>query len=163
MTTEKKLETLWNAANKAWDDAFGGWEWDELTPKHFLMGENEEENGFAFFLGVSDNADSGMLWIEYEPEADRVKVVIKNRPIHAKYKEDLKALFEKYAPFDMKVSYVKSTTPVLSRTEKVKPKEMLRFFKAFRKAYQEHYPLFYMFTVSAKEWNDGFYITSSDC
>ena len=27
----------------------------------------------------------------------------------------------------------------------------------------ENYPLFYMFTVSAKEWYDGFAIKGSDC
>ena len=63
----------------------------------------------------------------------------------------------------MKVSYERKTTPVISRKEKVEPKDFVKFFREFRKAYNENYPLFYMFTVSAKEWYDGFSIEGADC
>ena len=78
-------------------------------------------------------------------------------------KDDLKTLFEKYAPFNMQVKYERTSTPVLWRVEKLEPKDFLQFFKDFRKASDECYPLFYMFTVSAKEWYDGFYIEGADC
>ena len=63
----------------------------------------------------------------------------------------------------MKVSYEGKTTPVISRKEKVEPKDFLQFFREFKKAYDEYYPLFYMFTVSAQQWYDGFYIDFCDC
>ena len=49
------------------------------------------------------------------------------------------------------------------RKEKVEPENLLKFFKEFKVAYKEHYPLFYMFTVSAKELYDGTCVTSGDC
>jgi hypothetical protein len=75
----------------------------------------------------------------------------------------MKSLFEKYAPFNMQVKYERNSTPILWRVEKLEPKDFLQFFKDFRKAYDEFYPLFYMFTVSAKAWYDGFAIEGADC
>lgn len=63
----------------------------------------------------------------------------------------------------MKVSYERNTTPIISRKEKVETKDLLQFFKEFKTAYKENYPLFYMFTVSAKAWYDGFNIFGSGC
>lgn len=62
----------------------------------------------------------------------------------------------------MKVSFERKTTPLISRKERVEPKDMLKFFKDFRKAYNEYYPLFYMFSVGSKEWYNGFNIIGSD-
>lgn len=71
-----------------------------------------------------------------------VGIYVKDRPIQAKFKEDLKSLFEKYSPFNMKVSYKNSTIPVLFRKEKVEAKDLLKFFNEFKKAYKENYPFF---------------------
>ena len=162
---EKKKEDLYDAVNKAWDNVFDGWEWieSESNPNMFILGENDPENGFAFFLAGCEDSYGGIIWIEYEPEKDMVGVYIRERSIQAKFTEDLKNLFEKYSPFDMKVSFKWKTVPIISRKEKVEPKDLLNFFKDFRKAYNEYYPLFYMFSVSAKEWYDGFSILGSDC
>ena len=46
--------------------------------------------------------------------------------------DDLKTLFEKYAPFNMLVKYERKSTPVLWREEKLEPKDFLQFFKEFR-------------------------------
>ena len=165
MTNEQKKKALCKAISAAWADAFGGW--DDLymadhpnTPK---LGVETNEEGFAFFLAGCRDVYGGWIWVEYDPGKDIVGIYIKNRPIQAKFKDDLKTLFEKYSPFDMKVSYERKTTPVISRKEKVEPKAFLKFFREFRKAYNENYPLFYMFTVCAKEWYDGFAIEGADC
>jgi hypothetical protein len=63
----------------------------------------------------------------------------------------------------MAVTYNEQFTPVISRKENVLPTDFFRFFKEFRKAYDEYYPLFYMFAVAAENWYDGFYIEGSDC
>ena len=164
MTIEKKLESLYAAVNKSWNDAFDGWEWLEIEGKsnRFLLGENDPQNGFAFLIGANEEMYNGMIWIEYAPEKDMVELYILGRPIQTKFKEDFKSLFEKYSPFDMKVSY-KNTTPVFSRKEKVEPSGLLAFFDEFKKAYKEYYPLFYMFTAGEKERYEGFCINGEDC
>ena len=165
MTAEAKKEALYKAVNTAWNGAFDGWEWleNEESGKPLLLGEDTAENGFAFFLAGCRDAYGGWIWIEYEPEKDLVGIYIKDRPILAKFKDDLKALFEKHAPFGMQVKYERKTTPIIWRKEKVEPKDFLAFFRGFKQAYNENYPLFYMFTVSAKGWYDGFEIASADC
>ena len=165
MTNEQKLDALYKAVNSAWDDAFDGWEWDESEDKPgvYILGEPSNENGFAFFLAGCEDTYGGWIWIEYVPERDIVGLYIKDRPIQAKFKDDLKSLFEKHAPFEMKLAFERQTTPVLSRKEKVETKDLLKFFREFRKAYKEYYPVFYMVTVSAKEWYDGFSIEGSGC
>ena len=165
MTSEQKMDALYRVVNSAWDDAFDGWDWDEIEEKPgvFIIGEPTNENGFTFFLAGCRDTYGGWIWVEYEPEKDIVGIYIKDRPIQAKFKDDLKYLFEKHSPFNMKVSFERQTTPVVSRKEKVEPKDFLKFFKEFRKAYNEYYPLFYMVSVSAKGWYDGFCIEGSDC
>ena len=165
MTTEQKLEALYNAVNKAWDNAFDGWEWDEPESKSkpYILGEKHSDYGFAFFLGGCEDFWGGLIWIEYEPQKDIIGIYIKERPIKDYLVEDLKNLFEKHSPFNMKVSYQRKTTPIISRKEKVEPENFLKFFKEFKSAYKEHYPLFYMFTVSAKEMFDGTCVTCGDC
>ena len=164
MTNEQKLETLYKAVNTAWDDAFDGWEWEESDKLGlFILGEPSNENGFTFFLAGCEDTYGGWIWIEYEPEKNIVGLYIKDRPIQTKFKDDLKALFAKHAPFDMKLTFERQTTPILSRKEKVETKDLLKFFREFRKAYKEYYPLVYMVSVSAKEWYDGFNIAGSDC
>lgn len=165
MTIEEKFDALYNAANKAWKGAFEGWEWyeDSVASKKYVLGEKNQGNGFAFFLAGCRDSYGGLFWVEYDAQKDTVGIFVKERPIQEKFKEDLKSLFEKYAPFQMQVKYERTSTPVLWRVEKVEPENFLQFFKDFRKAYDEFYPLFYMFTVSAKAWYDGFSIASSDC
>ena len=165
MTNDQKLDALYKAVNNAWDDAFDGWEWDESEnkPGVFVFGEPSNKNGFTFYLAGCEDTYGGWIWIEYDPAKDIVGIFIKDRPIQVKFKDDLKALFEKYSPFNMQVSFERRTTPVIWRKEKVEPKDFLKYFREFRKAYNENYPLFYMFTVSAKEWYDGFAIEGADC
>lgn len=165
MTTEKKLEALYSAVNNAWDDAFDGWEWSESenNPNVFILGENTIDNGYTFFLSGCEDIYGGWIWIEYEPEKDIVGIYVKDRPIQPKFKEDLKNLFEKYSPFNMKVRFERNTTPILYRKEVVELKGLTKYFKEFKKAYSANYPLFYMFTVSAKEWYDEFRICGADC
>ena len=166
-TNELKLEALRKAVNSAWGNAFDGWEWDESEDKPglFVLGDPTQDHGYTFFLaGFEDGYGgwvySGWIWIEYEPKKDIVGVYIKNGPIQAKFKDDLKAVFEKHAPFGMQLSFERQTTPIISRKEKVESKDLLQFFKDFRKAYNEYYPVFYMVTVSTKQWYDGFHITN---
>ena len=166
MTIEQKKEALYKAMNTAWDGAFEGWEdfgESEQDPNVGIMGVRTNDEGFAFFLAGCRDTYGGWIWVEYDPTKDIVGIFIKNRPIQAKFKEDIKALFEKYSPFGMKVSYESVTTPVISRKEKVEPKDFVNFFRDFRTAYDEYYPLFYMVSVSAIKWYDGFYIAGADC
>ena len=165
MTIKDKFDALYNAANKAWDGAFDGWEWDEsnVESKRYVLGEKTNTNGFAFFTAGCRDIYGGLIWVEYDAKEDTLGIFVKDRPIQEKFMDDLKTLFEKYAPFNMQVKYERKSTPVLWRKEKVEPKYFLQFFKEFRKAYDEFYPLFYMFSVSAKGWYDGFYIEGSDC
>ena len=165
MTVEQKLDALYNAVNKAWDNAFYGWEWmkPESKSKPYILGEKSSEYGFAFFLGGNEAVWGGLIWIEYAPQKDIVGIYIKNKPIKDYLTDDLKNLFEKHSPFNMSVSYQRKTTPIISRTEKVEPQNLLNYFREFRKAYKEYYPLFYMFDVSEKEFFDGICVTSGDC
>lgn len=165
MTTEKKLETLCIAANKAWDDTFYDCDMEQLddNPKVFTLGEQTDENGYLFFLAGCRDTYGGWLWIEYEPEDDLVGIYIKDRPIQPKFKEDIEKLFEKHSPFNMRVSFEGESTPIISCKEKVLPENLEEFFRGFREAYDENYPLFYMVSVSAKKWYDGFCISFADC
>ena len=163
---EQKLDALRQAVDAVWDGDISGWEleedWDK--PGLYAIGEKNNENGdLMLFLGSNDKTHSGWIWIEYEPEKDLVGIYIKDRPIQAKFKEDIKALFEKHAPFGMKLSFERETTPLISKKETVEVEDLPKFFEEFRKAYNEYYPLFYMFTVSAQEWNEGFFVLSSYC
>ncbi len=165
MTVEQKLEALYNAVNKAWDDAFDEWEWEpnKENPKQFMLGARTPRYGFRFYLAGCRDTYGGWIWIEYEPEEDLVGIYIEDRPILETMKDELKNLFEKYSPFNMKVTYEDGYTPIIFRKEKVELENLLKYFTEFKEAYDKHYPLFYMFSVSAKRWYDGFYIAGSDC
>lgn len=163
MTNEEKLELLFDSTNRVWKNTFDGWEWDEVNPNRFLLGENNEKNGFAFFVGVNGVINSGLFWIEYEPEIDQVEVFVKGSAVIDEFKDDFKNLFEKYSPFNMKVSFDENSVPLLSRKEIVKPEDFDTFFTEFKEVYQAYYPLFYMFTISEKQLNEGFYIEGMDC
>ena len=163
---KQKMDALYQAVNSAWGNAFCGWEWDKSDkPGLFILGDPTRDHGHTFFLaGFEDEYGgwvySGWIWIEYEPEKDLVGIYIKNESIKAKFKDDLKAAFKKHAPFGMKLSFERQTTPIISKNEKVEVKDLLKYFKDFRKAYNEYYPLFYMVTVSTKQWYDRFHITN---
>ena len=165
MTIEEKNEALVNAVNKTWDNAFYDWEMeqDKDNPNLYLLGDRTNENGYLFFLAGCRDTYGGWVWIEYEPNEDTVGIYIKDRPIQSKFKEDITHIFEKYSPFGMKVRYEGESTPVIFRKEKVLPEDFEKFFREFRNAYDEYYPLFYMVSVSAKKWYDGFYIAFADC
>ena len=165
MTAGDKLINFYSKVNKAWDAAFDGWEWLEDKKNHgtFILGEKSLKYGYAFHLAGCEDCYGSWIWLEYEPEKDLVGLYIKDRPVLPKFKGDLQNLFEKYAPFDMELSFEKDGAPVLSRKEQVRPEELLRYFEEFKLAYSENYPLFYMLTVSAQKWYDGFNIWGSDC
>ena len=163
---KQKMDVLYQAVNSEWENAFCGWEWDESDkPGLFILGDPTRDHGYTFFLaGFEDGYGgwvySGWIWIEYEPEKDVVGIYIKNEPIKEKFKDDLMVAFDKHAPFGMKLSFENQTTPIISRKEKVEVQDLQQFFKDFRQAYNEYYPLFYMVTVSTKQWYDGFHVTN---
>ena len=165
MTIEQKKEALINAVSEAWDNPFYDWDLEasEGNPDVYVLGEKEYGKGFIFFMDGCRDIYGGVIWVEYEPEKDFVGIYIKDRPIQQKFKEDIIHLFEKHAPFNMKVSFENESTPIISRKEKVQPQDLVKFFKDFRVAYDEYYPLFYMVTVSAIKWYDGFHIDGADC
>lgn len=163
---KQKLGALRQAVDTAWGGDVSGWDLEEAwdKPGMYTIGEKTNDNGdLILFLGSNENTHSGWIWIEYEPAKDLVGIYIKDRPIQEKFKEDIMALFEKHAPFGMKLSFEQQTTPVISKKERVEVENLPKFFMDFRKTYNEYYPLFYMVSVSAKEWNEGFFVLSSYC
>lgn len=162
---EQKKEALINAVIKAWDDPFCDWELEESedNPNVLVLGTKTPKTGFVFFMAGCRDLYGGIIWVEYEPEEDLVGIYIKDRAVQPQFKEDIVNLFEKYAPFNMKVSFEGESTPIISRKEKVEPQDFVNFFEDFRAAYDKYYPLFYMVTVSAIKWYDGFYIAGADC
>ena len=165
MTTEEKLDALYEAVNKAWDGVFEGLDWIETeeNSNRFMLGEDTTEHFFCFFLAGCRDTYGGWIWVEYAPEENKVGIYIKDRPIQPYLKDDLKNLFEKHAPFGMEVVYEKESTPIIRREETVLPENLEDFFAQFKAAYDAHYALFYMFSVSAIRWYDGFCIDCSDC
>ncbi len=166
MTIEQKKEALRNALSETLSSTFGVIEWEESKdkPNLFMLDRKETERAErTMYLAGCHDTYGGAISFKYEPEDDIVGVYIKDRPIQAKFKDDLLNLFDKYSPFGMKLSFDEKLTPILSREEKVEPKDFLSFLGEFRKAYDEYYPLFYMITVSAIEWYDGFRIGSTYC
>ena len=161
MTIEEKKQALHSAIDKAWGRTpFYGAKWHESKPNLFVLGEKTFKTGCllltAMMIDIECTINSGIIWFEYEPEKDLVGIYIKEGSIQQKFKEDFKALFEKYAPFNMKMTYERKTTPIISRVEKVEPKGFVQYLKEFKKAYRENYPLFYMFTVGRKDWYESF-------
>lgn len=165
MTVEQKKEALINAVGITLDEGFMEWglEASQDNSEVFIMGEKNPQNGFMFFMAGCRDTYGGWFWIEYEPKTDFVAIYIKDRPIQEKFKYDLKNLFEKHSPFNMTITYDENSAPIIFRKEKVLPEDFESFFRGFREAYDEYYPLFYMVSVSAKAWYDGFYIAGSDC
>lgn len=160
MTFEEKKEALRNAAKKVWKEDFCYCDMvqSEDNPNVFLLGSKSRKDGYLAFLDGCRDIPGGFLWIEYEPKEDLVALYIKDRPVQEKFKEDIVNLFEKHSPLNMKVYFEEESTPIISYKEKVLPEAFEQFFVRFREAYDEYYPLFYMVTVSAKEWYDGFHI-----
>lgn len=157
MTNEEKQKVLYADINESWDNAFDGWLWFEAegNPNRFILGENHPElTGLAFFVGMNDWWPSGTIWIEYEPEKDAVEIIMEGRPIEEQFIGDFKALFEKYSPFGMEVTF-KEAIPVISKKATVEPTNFLEFFDDFKEAYEEYYPLFYMFSA---EFFEGFHV-----
>lgn len=165
MTIEQKKEALRNAASKELSSVYDLYKWKKVTGSEnlfVLSGECGSEVRKAYLAGCED-AWGGEIFIDYNPAEDIVGIYIKDRPIQEKFKDDLMVLVEKYAPFKMQLSFDKDLSPLLSRTEKVEPQNFSKFFKEFKKEYDENFPLFYMISVSAKEWYDGFSIRETYC
>lgn len=166
MTVERKKNMLRSALSEAWCSTFELIQWEESKdkPNVFVLDRKEgERSERTCYLAGCHDICGGTISIEYNPTQDIVRLLIKDRPIQPKFKEDLLNLFDKYSPFGMKLSFDDELIPILSREEKVEPEDFLNFFNEFRKAYDEFYPLFYMITVSAVEWYDGFNIRSTYC
>ena len=166
LTIEQKKEALRNALSEVLSSVFGVIEWEKSTdsPHSFILDRKESERAVrTMYLAGCRDAWGGTISVKYNPADDIVGFYIKDRPIQAKFKDDLLSLFDKYSPFAMKLSFDEKMTPILSREEKVEPKDFQNFLNEFRKAYDEYYPLFYMITVCATEWYDGFAVRNTYC
>lgn len=169
MTINEKKEALRDALSEVWENSVFNYEWikweasEESANAFVLSGKVSERERYTFYLAGCEDAWGGMIYVDYAPEEDLVGIYIKDRPIQAKFKDDLLNLFKKHSPFNMKLSFDDEMTPLLSRKEKVAPKDFQNFLGEFRKAYDEYYPLFYMISVSAVKWYDGFQIRSTHC
>lgn len=133
------------------------WKISKEVPNTFVL-SGEIGGGVvrkAYLAGCHD-VGGGEIYIDYNPDEDIVGINIKDRPIQEKFKEDLMMLIDKHSPFGMQLSFDDELAPILTRRERVEPRDFAKFFEDFRKAYEENYPLFYMISVSAKEWYDGF-------
>ena len=69
---------------------------------------------------------------------------MKYRPVKAKFKDDIVAIFEKYSPFNMELSFDDRLIPTLTRREIVFPDDFSAFLGEFCKAYEEYNFLFYL-------------------
>ncbi len=166
MTIEEKKEALRNALSEVLCSSFELIQWEESKdkPNVFVLDRKEStRQECTCYLAGCHDVFGGIISIEYNPKQDTVKFLIKDRPIQAKFKDDLLNLFDKHSPFGMKLSFDDKLTPILSREEKVEPQDFQVFLNEFRKAYDEYYPLFYMITVSATEWYDGFNVRTTHC
>ena len=165
MNSEQKKEALRNAASEELSSVYDLYKWKKVKGSEnlfVLSGECGSEVRKAYLAGCED-AWGGEIYIDYNPTKDIVGIYIKDRPIQEKFKDDLIMLVEKHAPFKMQLSFDKDLSPLLSRTEKVEPQNFSEFFGEFRKEYDENFPLFYMISVSAKEWYDGFSVRETYC
>ena len=164
MTTEQKKDALLKALGEAWGKMFSDWKWKESAenPNSFVLDGTEGPYVFIPYLAGCRDAWDSELSVEYSPEEDTVAICLKYRPIKAKFKDDLVEIFEKHSPFQMSLSFDDNLTPVISRRAKVAPKDFKTFLGEFREVYDENYPLFYMVTVSAIEWYDGFCVECSE-
>lgn len=166
MTIEEKKEALRNALSEALCSTFELIQWEESKdkPNVFVLDRKESARvERTCYLAGCHDVFGGTISIEYNPKQDTVRFLIKDRPIQAKFKDDLLNLFDKHSPFGMQLSFDDKLTPILSREEKVEPQDFQVFLNEFRKAYDEYYPLFYMITVSATEWYDGFHVRTTLC
>ena len=165
MTIEQKKEALRNAASKGLSSVYDLYEWKKVKDSESLFvlsGDCGSEARKVYLAGCKE-AWGGEIYIDYNPEEDLVGIYIKDRPVQEKFKEDLLMLVEKHSPFKMQLSFDEELAPVLSRKEKVEPQNFAEFFEEFRKDYEENFPLYYMISVSAKKWYDGFNIGCSYC
>lgn len=164
MTNENKKRALLKALGETWDKMLSGWKWkpSRENPNLFVLDGNEGPYIFTPYLAGCIDAWDSELKIEYTPEDDLIGICLKYRPIKAKFKEDLASIFEKYSPFQMALTFDDKLTPIISRKAKVSPDDFQTFLDEFRRVYDENYPLFYMMTVSAIEWYDGFNVRCSE-
>ena len=165
LTNREKMKALKTSASENVCIVYDYYVWKrtETDSNTFLLsGDLGSEVRKSHLAGCHD-VWGGEIFIDYNPEEDLVGIYVKDRPIQEKFKDDLLALVDKHAPFKMQLSFDSDLTPLLSRKEKVEPQDFAEFFKEFCAAYEENYPLFYMITVSAKKWYDGFATRSSDC
>ena len=163
MTIEQKKEALLKELGEIWKMS-SGWKWkaSKDNPNLFVLDGKEGPYIFTPYLAGCVDAWDSELKIEYTPEDDLIGICLKYRPIKAKFKEDLASIFEKHSPFQMVLTFDDKLTPIISRKAKVSPDDFKTFLDEFRKVYDENYPLFYMMTVSAIEWYDGFRIRCTE-
>ena len=170
MTNEQKKDVLRKALAETWDRMFEDFEWEESkdSPNSFMWGNKVREQGsypsyeYTFYLAGCTDLYGNTIDVEYNPEEDMISIYIKDRPIQAKFKDDIVAIFEKYSPFNMELSFGDNLIPTLTRREKVSPNGFSAFLGEFCKAYEEYNFLFYMITICATEWYDGFQIRASE-
>ena len=164
MTNEEKKEVLRKAISEIWSRMFGDFKWEasKENPDSFTWEKKIGPYEYTYYLAGCRDLWGNTIDLEYNPEEDIVGIYVKDRPIQEKFKDDIESLWRKYSPFDMELSFDDELAPTLSRKEKVEPNEFAEFLNGFRKAYDEYNFLFYMITICATEWYDGFYITASE-
>lgn len=164
MTIEQKKQALSNALAETWDRMFRSFEWkaSKEKPNSFTWKNKIGPYEYTFYLVGCTDLYGNTIDIEYNPEEDVITIYVKDRPIQARFKDDIVAIFEKYSPFNMELSFDDDLVPTLSRKEKVYPSDFSTFLGEFCKAYEEFNFLFYMITICATEWYDGFEIRASE-
>ena len=169
MTIEQKKEALREALSKAWNCSTFNFEWikweesKDSSQTLVLSGKVSDNERYTFHHAGCKDVWGGQIYIDYNPEEDLVGIYIKERPIQAKFKDDILSIFMKHSPFGMSLSFDEEMTPLLAKKSKVEPKDFLEYLGEFRKAYDEYYPLFYMISVCAVKWYDGFFIGTTHC
>lgn len=156
---------LHNAINIGWNGTgyfFGGAKRIEGTER-ITIGEDQSRcdnpgasGTYIYFLAGNRDYWGGWIWIEYDPLNDTVGIYIKDRQVLPQYRDDVKQLFDKHSPFNLKLEFDENNVPLMSRVEKVAIENLASFFADFKKAYDEHSALFYMVSIIAKDCYDGF-------
>lgn len=164
MTINEKKEALCKAVAETWGRMFADFDWEKVKekPNTFSWGKSIGPYNYTYYLAGCRDLWGSTIDLEYNPEEDIIGIYVKDRPIQEKFKGDIENLWRKYSPFDMELSFDDELAPTLSKKEKVAPNEFTEFLDGFSKAYDEYNFLFYMITICATEWYDGFHIAASE-
>lgn len=123
---------------------FKNFEWEESknNPNSFMLGHKTRVLGpyysseYVFYLAGCVDLYGNTIDVEYIPEEGIISIYVKDLPIQAKFKDDIVAIFEKYSPFNMELSFDDNLIPTLTRRERVSPNDFSAFLGEFCKAYE---------------------------